>query len=326
MNFLFFVSAVIINLSFNPSINQFSQSNDSSPDSLQYYVVPVNYAGTQGTASFLGPLSNAQRTYQFLINENQLSDLAGKQITGITYRLLASASANWPASDITFTNYDIYLSGSVAPSDKSLTFSQNIVGTQKQVRSGSLTVIAGSFPFGGSPTQFGTNIAFDSAYNYSGGHLLIDLRHTGFTGTSSSVDAIGTSTSGYGTLFSACWTGSYTGTSGVQGNFAVIRLKSETLVGIGSSIEIPGDFHLNQNFPNPFNPATTIKFVLAKSSNVKIVIYDVFGREVQTIVNNKYNKGEYEISWDAAKFASGVYFYKMNADNYVNVKKMILIK
>ena len=112
----------------------------------------------------------------------------------------------------------------------------------------------------------------------------------------------------------------------MQGNFAVIRLKSETLVGIGSSIENPGDFHLNQNFPNPFNPATTIKFVLAKSSNVKIVIYDVFGREVQTIVNNKYNKGEYEISWDAAKFASGVYFYKMNADNYVNVKKMILIK
>jgi hypothetical protein len=68
---------------------------------------------------------------------------------------------------------------------------------------------------------------FDTLYLYSGGHLLVEIRHLGFTGTSRSTDALSTSTTGYGTDFSACWTGNYLGTTGSQGNFTVIRLKGD---------------------------------------------------------------------------------------------------
>ena len=254
-----YISSTVVNAD-NTGNTQFSYS--------AFYVIPPNYAGTQGTGTFLGPLSNAQRTYQLLIRDSILTGLVGQRITGITYRLIASASSNWPASDVTFTNYDIYLSQSVAPENRSFTFAQNVVGVQKRVRFGSLTITAGSFPFGGTPTQFGADITFDSAYVYNGGHLLIEIRHTGFTGTSSSTDAILTSTSGYGFLFSACWAGSYTATSTTtQGNFAVIRLNASPVLGIESGTEEANQFRLKQNYPNPFNPVTNITLSLQTQAN-----------------------------------------------------------
>lgn len=293
-----------------------------------FHVVPPIYSGTQGTASFLGPLSNAQRTYQFLIRDSILTGLAGNQITGITYRLLASAVSNWPASDITFSNYDIYLSGSVAPENRSLTFSQNVVGIQKRVRFGSLTITAGSFPAGGSPTTFGSEITFDSGYVYNGGHLLIELRHTGFTGTSASVDAIGTSTSGYGFLFSSCWTGSYAGTSGTQGNFAVIRLTSGPLTAMGNETETVRAFSLRQNYPNPFNPVTNITFELHRAAVVSLKIYDISGSEADILINNESMlNGQRSLLFNGEKLSSGIYFYSLFVDGQkVDTKKMMLIK
>jgi len=198
-----------------------------------YSAVPNAYNGTAGGSTFLGPLANAARTYQWLINANQLTDHLGRNLSTMTYRLLPSATSPWPASAITFTNYDIRISAGVAPSARSLTFANNTAGPQTLVRSGSLAIAAGSFPSGGSPTQWGLNINFQTPYLYSGGHLLIEVRHTGFTGTSSSVDAIA-ATGGpagvYGTQVSACWTGSYTGTTGSQGNFAMLRLGSQSAV------------------------------------------------------------------------------------------------
>jgi hypothetical protein len=188
----------------------------------QFHVVPPEYAGTPGTGTFLGPLATAQRTYQLLIHESLLTNLVGQEITALSWRLPTSATASWPTSDVTFSNYDIYLSGSVTPANRSLTFSQNIVGPQTQVRSGSLTIATDSYPWGGSPNGWGPEITFNP-WLYTGGHLLVEIRHMGFSGTSRSVDAILTSTAGYGTLFSGCWTGSYTGTSGSQGNFSVVR-------------------------------------------------------------------------------------------------------
>ena len=193
------------------------------------HVVPTAFAATAGGGTFLGPLSNAQRTYQLLIHSDQLTALVGQNLTGITFRLLPSATANWPAADAAFTAYDIRLSESVAPADRNLTFASNVVGAQTLVRSGPLTFTAGTFPFGGSPTTFGPVIAFSTSYPYPGGHLLVEIRHTGFTGTSASVDSVlaTNTTAGYGTQFSACWTGSYTGTSAGQGNFSVIQFTSE---------------------------------------------------------------------------------------------------
>jgi hypothetical protein len=93
---------------------------------------------------------------------------------------------------------------------------------------------------------------------------------------------------------------------------------------IGS--EIPKEFKLSQNYPNPFNPSTKIKFAIAKGSNVKITVYDITGRFVETLVNENLKPANYEISFDAKDISSGIYFYKLETDNFVDTKKMVFVK
>src|SRR5690606_30610934 len=92
------------------------------------------------------------------------------------------------------------------------------------------------------------------------------------------------------------------------------------------STEIPEKFELYQNFPNPFNPSTLIKYDLAKNSTVNIVVYDLLGRQVSSLVNQKQNAGRYQVSFDGASLSSGIYFYKIVTQEYVQVKRMLLIK
>ena len=296
------------------------------------YVVPPNYAAVQATATFLGPLSNAQRTIHLLIRDSILTPLIGQEITAITFRLLTSASSNWPAADVTFTNYDIYLSPGVAPENRSFTFADNIAGPQKRVRSGPLTITAGSFPFGGSPTSFGTDINFDSSYIYTGGHLLIEIRHTGFTGTSASVDAASTSSAGYGFLYSSCWAGNYTATTGgLQANFVVSRLNARDPVSVVNLTETASEFTLGQNYPNPFNPSTKIRFELPSTGVItgaatKLSVFNSLGQEVAVLVNRVLSPGSYEVSFDGAGLSSGVYYYRIQSGTYSDIKKMMLVK
>ncbi len=90
--------------------------------------------------------------------------------------------------------------------------------------------------------------------------------------------------------------------------------------------EIPVKFNLYQNYPNPFNPGSTIKFDISKNSNVKLVIYDLLGREVAVLVNNELKAGTYKADWNASQFASGTYFYKLTTGEFSETKKMILVK
>ena len=100
-----------------------------------------------------------------------------------------------------------------------------------------------------------------------------------------------------------------------------------SLVGVvNTGSNIPTVYKLYNNYPNPFNPKTMIKYDIPKNSNVRIVIYDVLGKEVETIVNEKKTGGSYEIQWDASKYASGAYFYKIEAGDFTESKKMVLIK
>jgi photosystem II stability/assembly factor-like uncharacterized protein len=92
------------------------------------------------------------------------------------------------------------------------------------------------------------------------------------------------------------------------------------------SSEVPSSFTLHQNYPNPFNPVTNIKFDIQKSSDVKIIISDVMGREITTLVNEQLKPGTYEVDWDAINYPSGVYFYSLTASDFVETRKMILIK
>jgi len=161
-----------------------------------------------------------------LIKSTQLTGLIGMNLNALSFRLPANASADWPVADYSISNYRIYLSESVDPSNRSLTlFSNNAASPQIQVRSGVLNIDSASYKSGSSPNTFGPEITFDQTYLYTGGNLLVEIRQTGFTGTSRSMDAIGTSISGYGTDFSACWKSGDTATfSALQGNFCIIKL------------------------------------------------------------------------------------------------------
>ncbi len=88
----------------------------------------------------------------------------------------------------------------------------------------------------------------------------------------------------------------------------------------------PSGFSLSQNYPNPFNPSTKIKFSLARESNVKLEIYNTLGQRVETLINQKMQAGEHEYNFNASGLSSGVYLYKINADNNVQVRKMVLLK
>ena len=95
---------------------------------------------------------------------------------------------------------------------------------------------------------------------------------------------------------------------------------------LNNSGVIPTVYNLYQNYPNPFNPNTTIKFDIPKQSYTKLIIYDLLGREVTKLVDERLDAGSYDITWDAANYASGTYIYKIEAGNYTSVKKMILVK
>ena len=99
------------------------------------------------------------------------------------------------------------------------------------------------------------------------------------------------------------------------------------VIGIHSvSTSIPKKFALYQNYPNPFNPATQIKFDIPNNSFVSIYVYDILGRVVTKLVDGNLNAGSYKVDWNADRFSSGVYFYRLNAGNFQSIKKMILVK
>jgi len=106
-----------------------------------------------------------------------------------------------------------------------------------------------------------------------------------------------------------------------------LQLKYDTTVGIEKiAEEIPQSFTLYQNYPNPFNPTTTIKFALPVDSRVKINVYNTVGQLVETLVDKEMESGYHEINFDASRLASGVYLYQLQAQDYVSVKKMLLLK
>src|SRR5574338_1494599 len=88
----------------------------------------------------------------------------------------------------------------------------------------------------------------------------------------------------------------------------------------------PVEFSLQQNYPNPFNPSTQIKFSLPQSSNVKIIVTDILGKEITTLVNDNLASGNYSVNFNASNLASGIYFYTLITDNFKQSKKMILMK
>lgn len=101
------------------------------------------------------------------------------------------------------------------------------------------------------------------------------------------------------------------------------NILAQTSIEINS---IPGEFLLSQNFPNPFNPTTSIQYIIGSKQFVSLNIYDVLGREVKTLVNEVKQPGEYNVTFDATDLASGLYIYTLKARDFILSKKMILLK
>ncbi|MBX7043616.1 MAG: T9SS type A sorting domain-containing protein [Ignavibacteria bacterium] len=108
-----------------------------------------------------------------------------------------------------------------------------------------------------------------------------------------------------------------------------VRANGGVITGVnnGSSVSLnPNDYSLAQNFPNPFNPETSIRFSIPSRELVTLKIYSVLGKEVATLVNEIRNAGAHEVKFNASSLPSGTYFYRIESGNFVGTKKMMLVK
>ncbi len=233
-------------------------------------VVPDSNEGS----AFIGPYGNAARQLQMIIDDTLLSSLVGKNLTSISFRLPASTSTSWPPNSLTMSAFDIYLSEGVEPAERQLNFAANVVGTQTQVRSGGLQIPAGALTVGSNPNDFSFKITFTSAWQYNGGNLLIEVRHSGTGISSRSVQAASTSAAGYGTLYSALWqsTGDV-----LQGNFTQVEITADGPLG-ANSVKIGAGTNV---YPNP------VKDMLFIRSENQFNSYSVYNMAGQMVGSDK---------------------------------------
>lgn len=269
-------------------------------------VVPNSNEGS----AFLGPFGNAGRKLQFIIDDSLLTSLVGKNLTSISFRLPASTIDSWPASALTMAAFDIYLSDSVEPADRVLDFAANIVGPQTKVRSGSLLIPAGALTIGSNPNNFSFKIPFNNAWQYTGGNLLLEVRHSGTGITSRSVHAVSTTSAGYGTLYSALWQS--TGTVN-QGNFIYVEIVADGQLG-SSSVKIGSNALI---YPNPLQEMLHIR------SDKEYSSYSIYNMAGQVVAAEKIS-GKSPLN--VARLPIGNYVLKLtdkdgNTENTQFIKK-----
>ena len=149
---------------------------NSTTNAQTKIVVPNTNEGS----AFIGPYGNAARKLQLIIDDTLLTSLVGKNLTSISFRLPASTIDSWPATALTMNSFDIYLSDSVEPANRQLDFAANVVGTQTQVRSGSLVIPAGALTVGSNPNDFSYKIIFNNPWKYNSGNLLIEIQYIAY--------------------------------------------------------------------------------------------------------------------------------------------------
>ncbi|RPI12458.1 MAG: T9SS C-terminal target domain-containing protein [Ignavibacteriae bacterium] len=203
----------------------------------------------------------------------------------------------------------------------------NLTTVPSFISTGWTEVYSGNYTVPGTGIQY---INLQTPFNYTGENLLIEIC---FNNNNFSNNSTVRSTAASNRVFHehadlASGDGCTNITTGlVQASLPNLCLEVNYPIGRQKiSTELPREFKLAQNYPNPFNPKTIINYQLAASSNVKLVIFDITGREIAVLVNQKQNAGSYNVEWEASGFASGVYFYKIETDNFTAVKKMVLIK
>ena len=295
----------------NLAQNVYPEQNLST-SSLTSKVVPNGFETTPVSTYFSGTFDDTAKTYQLIIAASQLTNLINNQLTSIAFRSTATVPLFSPSIAYSYANYDIYLAQSVAPQNRSFTFNNNIVGTKTQVKSGVLTIPAGSFPTGSSPNDFGYQINFNSSYLYTGGNLVIEIRHSGYTATVNARPlsaAVPATTTGYGTLFTGCFALTYNATAAVQqATFAVIKINGNNPLTSSSFNKI----NLSV-FPNPANDKLNISSDFAISN---VQVSNLLG---QIVLDKKINPNE--DSLDISNLAVGLYNIKVeSAEGTKNLK------
>ncbi|MBS1493260.1 MAG: T9SS type A sorting domain-containing protein [Bacteroidetes bacterium] len=289
------------------------------------YKVTVTGRGTNGT-----PVH--KRTIDLLANSSYVNVTTNRptvtefKVNGITYN---------NAQSIVFPNGSSVTLEAVTPSAGSQTryrfnnWSNGGSNPQTIIVNNTISVTANFTPqykitgISSYASTFGTNQFYDSAQVFS------------FGVTSRRVNSGGTNY--YFHAWIGAGSGSYTSpdSSGhdslvvwkLTGPVVESALWSDVPIGIKNlTTEIPKEFSLEQNYPNPFNPVTNIKFDIAKSGPVKILIYDLLGKEVSVVLNRQLSPGRYVIDFNAQNLSSGIYFYKLITDEFVSIKKMTLLK
>ena len=112
----------------------------------------------------------------------------------------------------------------------------------------------------------------------------------------------------------------------IESGFLVDTLLRNIIVSVGAPGGMPGQFTLQQNYPNPFNPVTIIRYDLPAAANARLTVFNTLGQIVATLVNERQQPGTYMVQFDGSAFASGTYFYRLQADTYVETKKLLLIR
>ena len=123
---------------------------------------------------------------------------------------------------------------------------------------------------------------------------------------------------------SLAWAGTFNGEEDVY--YSRINQTPVSINNAQEGRQLPKSFLLSQNFPNPFNPSTTIEYQLPQAEFVSLKVFDVLGNEIVTLVNEEKSAGSYEVEFKAENLPSGTYFYKFQAGNFFETKKMLLIK
>ncbi|MEP7145812.1 MAG: T9SS type A sorting domain-containing protein [bacterium] len=200
---------------------------------------------------------------------------------------------------------------------------QNInIGTTENIYTANYKVqyrlLGQTSPAGLPVTITGAGVYYDSGLVNNIGLSALQVQHNGNTY--------------YFQRWSGTGLGSYTGpnpVANVTNNSVIVQTAFFDTINVGISnysSSVPDRFALYQNYPNPFNPATNIKFDIAKSTYTSIIIYNVTGKEVASLVKQNLAPGKYQYTLDASNFPSGIYYYQIKTDAYTEIKKMIVLK
>lgn len=259
-------------------------------------LIRINTASGIGYSSVTVPIYNI-RAIAFDSN----GDLYGATYSGDLYLIDYSTG---DATLIGQTGINTLSSLAINPIDGQLWGTPVNDAIYKIDKSNANATLVGNTGFSQTPA-----IAFDSDGNLFGSSRLSQ--------TISSDFILIDTTTGIGTFIGPI------GYSAVSG----LVIKGSLLISdVEESSEIPVSYKLNQNYPNPFNPSTKIKFQIPNSGLVTLKVYDILGNEMATLVNEQKSAGVYEINFNASALSSGIYFYKLQAGNFIETRKMILLK